>query len=154
MKTILVTLLWSATAFLSPVSATEVTTGPKQRILISEPFSFRVAARSSFKTDHNGITTRAAHIPAGIPRYEIGKTITFKTTKRGNLTWKHQFVSFQRYVSFPSHRYYSYENATRKIYSRVDLYVNAKDKPTTVTVRFHGRTKPGGDYFHVVYLLE
>ncbi len=152
MKTILVTLLWSATAYLSPVSAAESATAEtKPLVKVVKTFSFKVKSKVSSKIDGTGSTPGGVPIPPGIPKYKIGKSITFKIAKSDHLIWKDHSLAPDMYSPMTSS--YSYIGTAKNRITMVEVFVNTNDKPTSVRISFYKRTKSGAHHY-VNYYLE
>lgn len=151
MKTFLAALLFSATTFLTTVTASESAIGQKRYIQSGKPFPFKVVSVETLKIDKSGITTRGGPIPAGMPKYKIGETITFEIAKNRNLTWKRHSVPFHNYSFFTRANFY--EGTNRNTTTFAVVYLNTKKNPTFMSLTFY-RTTKSGIYHHLTYLLQ
>lgn len=147
MKHLLTTLLCAA-ACLLPGHAAE----PSNLLKVGKTFEFKVKSMVSSKTDGSGFTPSGVPIPAGIPKYKIGKAITFKITKGNHLEWPDR--SLPLYGDYDGYYSYSKLQTVEKPYPDVaTVYVNAKDKPTGVMIYFY-KKKASGAIHTVEYQLE
>lgn len=153
MKTILTTLLCAA-AFLLPgsIHAAEPATASSNLLKIGKSFEFKVKSMKSSKSDGSGFTPSGVPIPPGIPKYKIGKTISFTVTKGNRLEWPDRNLPL--YGDYDGYYSYGKLKTFEKPYPDVvNVYVNAKDKPTGVIIYFYKKTKSGA--IHTVeYQLE
>lgn len=142
MRTLLTALLVSIASFISPLSAAEPAAPPSNLLKIGKSFEFKVKSMVSSKSDSSGFTPSGVPIPPGIPKYKIGKTITFKVVKGNRLEWPDR--SLPLYGDYDG--YYSYsklKTASNPYPDVATVYVNAKDKPTGVIIYFYKQTKSG-----------
>lgn len=151
MKTFIAALLWSVTAFLATVTAAERATGSIPRIEVGKPFSFKVVSVETWRIDKSGITTSGGPVPAGMPKYKIGETITFEIAKNHNLTWKRHSVPFHNYSFFTRANFY--EGTNRNTTTFAVVYLNSKKNPTFMSLTFY-RTTKSGIYHHLAYQLQ
>ena len=153
MKHLLTTLLFAAAVLLPcSIRAAEPSTAPSSLLKIGKSFEFKVKSMVSSKSDGSGFTPSGVPIPRGIPKYKIGKTITFKVTKGNHLDWPDR--SLPLYGDYDGYYSYGKLKTVEKPYPDVaTVYVNAKDKPTGVIIYFYKKTKSGA--IHTVeYQLE
>ncbi len=153
MKHLLATLLCAAALLLpSSIHAAEPAAAPANLLKIGKSFEFKVKSMVSSKSDGSGFTPSGVPIPRGIPKYKIGKTITFKITKGNHLEWPDH--SLPLYGDYDGYYSYGKLKTVEKPYPDVaTVYVNAKDKPTGVIIYFYKKTKSGA--IHTVeYQLE
>jgi hypothetical protein len=151
MKTLRTTLLAFLIGFIVPATA-EPVDAPSNLLKIGKSFQFKVKSMTSSKADVTGFTPSGVPIPAGIPKYKIGKTIAFKVTKGNQLQWPDR--SLPLYGDYDGFYSYSKIKTANNLYPDVaNVYVNAKDKPTRVIIYFYKKTKSGA--IHTVeYQLE
>jgi hypothetical protein len=149
MKHLLVSLLCAAASLLpGSIHAAE----PGNLLKIGKSFEFKVKSRVSSKSGAGGFVPSGVPIPAGIPKYKIGKAITFKVTKGNFLEWPDR--SLPLYGDYDGFYAYGKLKTAEKPYPDVvNVYVNAKDKPTGVIIYFYKKTK-SGDIHTVEYQLE
>lgn len=152
MRTPLTTLLVIFIGFIVPATSAEPAAAPSNVLKVGKSFQFKVKSRTSSKADATGFTPSGVPIPPGIPKYKIGKTISFKVTKSNQLQWLDR--SLPLYGDYDGFYSYSEIKTANNLYPDVaNVYVNAKDKPTGVFIYFYKKTKTGA--IHTVeYQLE